>query len=117
MRHFLVFSQPPYLEMRRNRKQHALVLLLTTPIFIFNAFVPYLCDHLYLSSTSMGLSTLLGLFSPPSAVFPKKRRRFSKNLERFFQKSRAFFPEPLRLFKLSRIISLEEGKKPHFAEQ
>lgn len=116
MRHFLVFSQPPYLEMRRNQKQHALVLLLTTPIFHLNAFVPYLCDHLYLSSTSMGLSTLLGLFSPPSAVFPKKRRRFSKNHERFFQKSRAFFPEPLRLFKLPRIICLEEGKKPQFTE-
>ena len=36
MRHFLVFSHTPYLEMRRNRKQHALVLgkQTETPVFI-----------------------------------------------------------------------------------
>ena len=116
MRHFLVFSHTPYLEMRRKRKNMPLCYPSLRLFFIFNAFVPYLRNRFYLSSTSMGLSTLLGLFSPPSAVFPKKRRRFSKNHERFFQKSRAFFPEPLRLFKLPRIICLEEGKKPQFTE-
>jgi len=29
------------------------------------------------------LTTLLGLFSPPSAVFPKKRGEFSKNVGEF----------------------------------
>ena len=77
--------------MRRNQKQHALVLLLTTPIFHLNAFVPYLCDHLYLSSTSMGLSTLLGLFSPPSAVFPKNVGDFPKIMRDFSKKVGHFF--------------------------
>jgi hypothetical protein len=31
------------------------------------------------------LTTLLGLFSPPSAVFPKKRGEFSKNVGDFLK--------------------------------
>ena len=48
MRHFLMFSHTPYLEMRRNRIQHVLVILFTTPIFHFKCVCFYVYKRFYL---------------------------------------------------------------------